>query len=565
MRAAPHLLARPSTFYLVTILTASWIVTNFGFIAYRTNDDVVLSALASGAVTGTSEFALIYSSPLLGWMLRAGYYLAPNFDWYGFTMFSFQLGSLSIVSATVWKTSSKATVRFLKISFLFFLLPRFLFPMQFTSAAMITVFAGVVMIFHPIHRPTQRSWQIFSGYCLIVFGVGFRPEAGYLMILVLSICLSVLTAFESLRAWRKSLLKIALLPGIGLGMVLLDRWNSAESPTHSGAFATTKLLSLQSPPIEVPDLDFYLLKSTGGWYFDTSETAQELGLLDKQIGYFIPNLISVRETIGDLISRPYFSFMLTFILVFGLVIVNRETSWRRAAGFGFVILAVITSSAVLLDTRFGRMPYRLAMPLWVVGVLLMLIFPPGKTTKSDSTQQTTIFAVVNGISTFSKMARAMISIYLAASLLFCAVGIRYFEFALERHAEATNSVKNRILVWDCLQQEGSLIFHDVRHSGIGFGGDYVSSANISYFRMKVIDNGWLLHTEPYRERVRQFGLDPDRSLVQSLVEGSALFVSSPETVSLLANLYESKTSRLTATPRATEVCGVKLWKIIVTT
>ena len=184
-------------------------------------------------------------------------------------------------------------------------------------------------------------------------------------------------------------------------------------------------------------------------------------------------------------------------------------------------------------------------------------------TKPNSEQPSASPMVVNGTTTVAKRTRTFTSICLIAGLLFGALGIRYASFAWERQSEAVRAVENRTPTWDCFRQEQRLIFRDVLYGELGFGGEYVSAANVSYFKMEIIDTGWLLHTEPFRKRVRQWGIDPDQSLIQSLVDMNALFVTSPETMSLLAKLYESKTPLVTATPQLTEVCGVEVWKILV--
>ena len=76
--------SRKTTFRLfvlaeVLVLAAAVL---FGNIKYEVSDDFVMEALLSGAFNGTPDYRILFSNPILGWILTLFYKFAPQISWY---------------------------------------------------------------------------------------------------------------------------------------------------------------------------------------------------------------------------------------------------------------------------------------------------------------------------------------------------------------------------------------------------------------------------------------------------------------------------------------------------
>ena len=72
-------------------------------IRFETNDDVVMLLLASGNITGTPEFFLVFINAIYGFLVSSLYKIFPFVEWYTLLFSFIHIVSISVLVTQIFK------------------------------------------------------------------------------------------------------------------------------------------------------------------------------------------------------------------------------------------------------------------------------------------------------------------------------------------------------------------------------------------------------------------------------------------------------------------------------
>jgi hypothetical protein len=155
---------------------------------FETNDDFGMMLIAEGNFSGKPETDLIYTSTILGYLLKILYTLVPTLSWYAIlqlflnfiTFYSF----LIFIKSKIARNVSRK-IKFILISILVILpwslYPQFLYAYQFTITSLIATGIGFIIFIH------GSAKQSFLSVLLILAGLSWRPIAGISILVLLAL------------------------------------------------------------------------------------------------------------------------------------------------------------------------------------------------------------------------------------------------------------------------------------------------------------------------------------------------------------------------------------------
>jgi hypothetical protein len=151
---------------------------------YPVNDDIIMMMISSGYFSRVPDEHIVFSSFLIGFVLKFLYINILNINWYTFYLtFSNFLSCLVLMySFLSVRQNIKTVIAFLLIYV--FILKDFCFFLQFSHTATLVSLAGLVLYLSILHRDQKRNSEYVLAAIMIVFGSLIRFE-GALLILVL--------------------------------------------------------------------------------------------------------------------------------------------------------------------------------------------------------------------------------------------------------------------------------------------------------------------------------------------------------------------------------------------
>lgn len=521
------------------LLATSYLATTWLPLGFGTMDDIVLKSLASGRYTGQPEYQLIYSSPIFGFLLQSLYGMLPNFDWYTFVMFLTQIVAIAAITTSLVKGQPKAVQ--LPISAVsFFIFPKFLFPMQFTGAAILVSMAGMILLLQQFKdRPTHR---LYSGFALLALGIAIRWEAGLLAIGIFAVPL-LLATWKSEHLTARGVLSSvsAIIAAISVN-VSLNEINTPTTFIHTNLGTLQNIIEQRSEKTDLPQLSSTahdLFRLSGGLFWDR-ELA--VGAMNPRVNGDYSVLNELQETVSVVMSRPYLVFVcIALLLSFLLFSRGLMKSLRGALGIGFGVIGMLSASTYLNQT-YERLPYRLLMPLWVGLIIIQM------TALTTQTAETLVTLVQLPAGLFSRLLKSLertmkkLKTLVVAVGVFClfALGVRYLAFYESRQADKAASLDTIFETAKCFSSSYKMIFAIYPDYGSVPGGDLVSSNADVIFDFPIFDNNWLLHTDSFRKRLDYFKIERDDSIVRMLVLNDAAVIARRSTANLLAELHNEE-------------------------
>jgi hypothetical protein len=148
-------------------------------IRFEENDDVVMLLLASGSITGTPEFFLVFINSIYGFLVSSLYKILPFVEWYTLLFSFIHILSMSIIITCIIKKQQNF---FLKLAFitLFYIIQLYLIQnFQFTTTAALSSIAGLVLSYN-----SQNRVHFLGGIALFVIASLIRFEAAFLVLLI---------------------------------------------------------------------------------------------------------------------------------------------------------------------------------------------------------------------------------------------------------------------------------------------------------------------------------------------------------------------------------------------
>lgn len=145
---------------------------------YEENDDVIMSWIASGFISGEPSMFLIFSNIIIGYVLKFFYQVSPETPWYSLYLYFFHWFALTIF-VIYSRNFLPEKLRFSFWASVIFLEYYFLTNLQFTTTAGMVGIAGVILL---VKSSNTDYW--FRVLSLIALASSFmiRKEAFYLII-----------------------------------------------------------------------------------------------------------------------------------------------------------------------------------------------------------------------------------------------------------------------------------------------------------------------------------------------------------------------------------------------
>lgn len=565
---------RTSLFAVFLLLAlASFAVA--GPVAFGTNDDLALMALADGTFTGQHESQLIFTSPLIGGLLVVLYSLVPDFNWYVYLQLVLVFSSFSALFAATRSLRRSLLDGLVVIAIALYALPKFILPLQFTSTSVLATFAGIVVTFSR-HSQT-RFLQAVAGGCLILGGVSLRPEAGLLSLALFVPPLFMLRTWPPTGVSRWSLLQerrqvsvlvamaATLLIPASLG-VLSQNFNVHPSPTHRNwNFLQQDLSGGKTAELEAiwSGTELQLLTESGGWYFDSPEALARLDQLSS-----VASSRSLRDSItvavSEFFGRDYFGHQFALVAILLLQIFRSRNFVKLAVGFVLPLTSTVLALSLLVN-QFERLPYRLLMPLWTCVISLGVLF--SASTKISLASRPSIFAknkrrfAISVRSVFdSRFAITLIILTLTSPV--AVAGFRYPVYFMNRYRAQVEEVNEKLQMVECVTTSLPAFF-EISSSRPLPGGDIIPLGAKRLFAYPIVDNGWILHSSHFRKRLELLGVDSQGTLSETLSNSKIKVVASEGFVKSLSDHLQLADAGGDISVVASNDCGVLSWQISV--
>lgn len=521
------------------LLATSYLATTWLPLGFGTMDDILLKSLASGRYTGQPEFQLTYSTPIFGFLVQSLYGILPNFDWYTFILFLSQVTAIAAITTSLLRKQPKS-IQLLISAVSFFIFSKFLFPMQFTGAAILVSMAGMILLLQKFkNRPTHR---LYSGFALLALGIAIRLEAGLLVVGIFSVPL-LLATWKSEHLTARGVLSSvsAIISAISVN-VSLNEINTPTNFIHTNPGTLQNIIEQRSEKTDIPQLSSAahdLFRVTEGLFGDR-ELA--VGAMNPRVNGDYSVLNELQETLSVVMSRPYIVFVCIALLLSFLLFSRGLTKGLRGAlGIGFGVIGMLSASTYLNQT-YERLPYRLLMPLWVGLIIIQM------TALTTQTAETLVTLVQLPAGLFLRSLKSLehtmkkFQTLVVAVGVFCllALGVRYLTFYGSRQADTAAILDTKFETAKCFTSSYKMIFAMYPDFGSVPGGDLVSSNADVIFDFPIFDNNWLLHTDSFRKRLDYFKIERDDSIVRMLVLNDAAVITRRSTANLLAELHNEE-------------------------
>lgn len=546
----------PLLLLAISYLATTWLPLGFG-----TNDDIVLKSLASGRYLGQPEYRLMYSTPIFGFLMRVLFRSFPNYDWYTFVMFLTQVTAMTAIMTSLLKKQHKS-LQLIIIAVGFVLFPKFLFPMQFTGAAVLASMAGLTLILQQSERrPIQRR---YVGFILLSLGISIRLEAGLLVMGIFFIPL-LLSTWEGGHLTTRKLLS-AVYPIFGAVLINLsvNQFNYPIAPLHSLSGTLIKIHSQQSEATDLPQLSSTahdLFAATVGLFWDREIAFEEVTNSRFKGDYSI--LLSLQQTFSILLSRPYVIFLSIFLFFFFFFFSRGfKGNLIGALSVGLGLIGFFGASTYLYGA-YGKLPYRLLMPLWAALIMVQMTTLITKTSESLTTRaqlRFRLFPTSFGLFGFT-LKKLQATIRVLSIFFFLTLGVRYLTFYGARQTEVQSSLDTKFEITKCFASSHRMIFAMYPDYAILPGGDLVSSNSDGLYDFPIFDNGWFLHTDLFRKRLEYFKLERNDSIVRMLVLNNAVVITQRSTAKLLADLHNEENPNNLVDITAISRCDVEAYSL----
>jgi hypothetical protein len=174
-------------FLLSIILNLGLFILNYLLFvpAFNTNDDVGMMLKVSGISNfAESTHLMLYSNVIIGYILEFFYKLFGNFIWYEmYLVLAMYLSFVTFFYVCFNSVKNKIVALLLYILYFIFVGTSVLLNPQFTLEATLLVIAGLLLIFFPFNKATNK-WELIGGSILIIFGNLIRNNSIFLAFLV---------------------------------------------------------------------------------------------------------------------------------------------------------------------------------------------------------------------------------------------------------------------------------------------------------------------------------------------------------------------------------------------
>ncbi|MBQ5541975.1 MAG: hypothetical protein IIU06_02805 [Erysipelotrichales bacterium] len=228
--------SRKTTFRLfvlaeVLVLAAAVL---FGNIKYEVSDDFLMEALLSGAFNGAPDYRILFSNPILGWILTLFYKFAPQISWYFICHLVTAFFSYLCVAYIAAKTLPRGKAFCVVAAITFFTVQDVYLLPQFTKIAAFAVMTGGSLFLCGILMPECRRGMI-PGALVLIAGYLIRHQTIYIALPFLGLFLfeRILSSSHKGKTVLRLLAGIGVLTAIVLAVFFAGRTINRSDPAHA--------------------------------------------------------------------------------------------------------------------------------------------------------------------------------------------------------------------------------------------------------------------------------------------------------------------------------------------
>lgn len=371
---------------------------------FETNDDVFLSELMSGKITGNPEFLCTFLNPIVALPISLLYRITTVFPWWGGFLFLVLFISIFTISCCVLFVSEKYSEMLLGLTLLLgnlFLSIYTICQSQFTSASMLMAFCGYIIIL--CLNQSKLSYTLFFLFEFLACAIRYES-----MVIVQPVCFLLFISLQYrknanfadkwIRLFRTMLkygISIVLILGVILGGSFLTFREEELKEFKDSGYLREYLVDYQSPiPYEqlesilskynISERDYVQYMEFRYLYPDTKFTADcfaELLPVLKEIRSEEKRTVSLGEAISQLLftsDQFWHLHQFTFLLLLGVLalsILLKLWNWLLpiSAAFSGYFIGIIVLS---LRNRFVlrvMIPYYLGTCILISIVLLLML------------------------------------------------------------------------------------------------------------------------------------------------------------------------------------------------
>ena len=371
-------------------------------ISYAGNDDTVMNAISSGAISGKPSEFILFTNIIIGYFLKFLFTELPQLNWYTYYLvFSLIIGYIAIqdvLSRISLNVSAKITIHLIVLS----LICPSLLGLQFTKIAAIVEAAGFLLLF------TSNKKDIFRyvyGVFLIILGSLIRVEVFY-MYIILSAPFFVLIRNNKTKQYKSILLAIM----ISFSFVFFNNYQYNRNKDFKEYFEFNRLRSSitthDNPSFTYEN--YKVLLDSLGWTYSDFDVASNFNLdlghqkfnqntltqivehINKANNKFNPLVISKKliYTINSLIDyfNNHFHYYLSiFSLLLFLLLLNRKKNLAFIITYSIYILLITWTITVFIDGNLKeRVIWSLILPL---NVTTIFVFFASQNTRNKNNEQ----------------------------------------------------------------------------------------------------------------------------------------------------------------------------------
>lgn len=352
-------------------------------ICYESNDDLAMMMIVNGVQEGTPSEFLIFSSILLGYVLKWLYQLSNGVSWYTLYILATHIVAMTaILLSFLRQRASRESLCAFLLLFLFFETP-LLLKLQFTSTAILAGASGLFLLLYgnPPHRRSSRL-VCALGTGLVVLAALIRVQSLLVSLILLLPAIVLKLAHGNVRRIVQSL---GLAFVLAAGSVAFGSWLFARD---DGWRTFQEYNIVRGKLIDFPQLEYaenakYFFNRLGWsrndynmfrmWFFADTE----LYSMEK-----LSNLLERFESggAGRNTSDRYLELYIghvdgLFLLVFGVILLSLAAgSGNRLQLLALAVaeLAVITALGLYM-AEFAKLVHRVMLPLAIVFSTLLLL------------------------------------------------------------------------------------------------------------------------------------------------------------------------------------------------
>ncbi len=357
-------------------------------ISFDTNDDIGMMFLAKGTIISNEGTNLIlFSSPILGSLLRAGFEIFPEINFYTYFYLScFFIAHVFLLNAFLTINAKRVTYILFLSLYLFFSL-KILLMLQFTIISTLMTLISICYCF--IFLKSNQKVNLIIALCFFIIGLIIRPK---MALMVLSFSIPFLFCYSY---YFNKIKEYILFLAIGISIYYVDQnfttnhysnnhYNFKMPQLFMATYFTDYKLFYKLPINRQNEIrrnyhwtsndtelfSFFCLKETE--FFSKKKLSNEHVFNDYNLTFNnLPNRSAILFLV-PILKHDYFWAIFLFLSI--LIYYNRKKLFKNPLLLGTIIsFSLIIIFYFLMHLFLKKAPERLVFSFSLVSIVMIII------------------------------------------------------------------------------------------------------------------------------------------------------------------------------------------------